>query len=198
MLVVQSYDRTELSLLSSAGHSQRTTRTRAAQKGLNMNWSKASAIAEILSSIAIVITIGYLALEIEQNAEATRAEVRQEMLASDQQFLELFIVNPQLALMWYRENLTEEEKTSLGYLLITHLRMRENNWLQYRSGVLDEASWRSYRRSLIPVLSAPQTRKWWKGFGVERIFDSGFIAEVNELIADQPISERAPNVSAFD
>jgi hypothetical protein len=41
-----------------------------------MNWSKASGIAEILSSIAIVVTIGYLALEIEQSAEATRAEVR--------------------------------------------------------------------------------------------------------------------------
>jgi hypothetical protein len=98
----------------------------------------------------------------------------------------------------YKERLTEEEKISLGYLLITHLRMRENNWLQYRNGVLDEASWRSYRRSLIAVLSAPQTRKWWKGFGVERIFDAEFITEVNELLADQPVFERPPNVSAFD
>jgi hypothetical protein len=51
---------------------------------------------------------------------------------------------------------------------------------------------------LIAVLSAPQTRKWWKGFGVERIFDAEFIMEVNELLADQPVFERPPNVSAFD
>lgn len=35
---------------------------------LSMNWTRASAIAEILSSIAIVVTIGYLAIEIKQNA----------------------------------------------------------------------------------------------------------------------------------
>jgi hypothetical protein len=163
-----------------------------------MNWTKASAIAEILSSIAIVVTIGYLAVEIKQNAEATRAEIRQEILASDQQLLEMLIDDPKLSLIWYREDLTDEEKTRLGYFLITHLRMRENNWLQYQNGILDEESWRIYSRSLITVLSGRQTRKWWSGFGVERLFDSEFIAAVNELIANQPVVERPPNVSAFD
>jgi hypothetical protein len=78
------------------------------------------------------------------------------------------------------------------------IRMRENNWLQYRNGVLDEASWRIYRCSLIAVLSGRQIRKWWSGFGVERLFEAEFIAVVNELIANQPVLERSPNVSAFD
>lgn len=110
----------------------------------------------------------------------------------------MLIDDPELSLIWYREDLTDEEKTRLGYFLITHLRMRENNWLKYQNGILDEASWRIYRRSLITVLSGRQTRKWWSRFGVERLFDSEFIAAVNELIANQPVVERPPNVSAFD
>ena len=163
-----------------------------------MNWDKTSAISEILSSIAILVTIGYLAIEIEQNAEATRAEVRQSMLESDQNFLELFVSDPELGLLWYREELNDEERIRVGYVLITHVRMRENNWLQYKNGVLDEQSWQSYRRTLVAVLSSPQARKWWFGFGVERIFDLEFVAVVNGLLADQPVFDRPLNVTAFD
>ncbi len=52
-----------------------------------MNWTKASAAAEILSSVAILATLVYLAIEIQQSAEATQANTRQAMFASDQQFL---------------------------------------------------------------------------------------------------------------
>ncbi len=66
-----------------------------------MNWTKASAVAEILSSVAILITLVYLVVEIQQNAEATQADTRQAVLASDQQFLELLIDSPELNLIWY-------------------------------------------------------------------------------------------------
>ena len=56
-----------------------------------MNWTKASAMAEILSSIAILVTLIYLAIEIQQNTDATQAEIRQSTLESDQQHLQLFI-----------------------------------------------------------------------------------------------------------
>lgn len=163
-----------------------------------MNWTKASAIAEIFSSIAIVVTIVYLAIEIRQNAEATGAEVRQEILASDQQLLAMLTDDPQLSLIWYRETLTDEEKVRIGYFLITHLRMRESNWLHYRNGIIGEESWALYRRSLKVALSGRQSRRWWNNYGVERIFDPGFIAMVNEMLADEPVLDRSPHLSAFD
>ena len=39
-------------------------------EGKTMNWTKASAAAEILSSVAILATLVYLAIEIQQSAEA--------------------------------------------------------------------------------------------------------------------------------
>jgi len=42
-----------------------------------MNLAQTSAIAEIVSSIAILLTLGYLALEIRQNTAAIQGTVRQ-------------------------------------------------------------------------------------------------------------------------
>ena len=76
--------------------------------------------------------------------------------------------------------------------------MRENNWLQYENGILDDTTWRAYRGSIVAVLSGPQTRHWWENFEIERIFDKRFISIVDELLANQPVSERSPQLAAFD
>ena len=163
-----------------------------------MNWTKASAAAEILSSIAILATLVYLAIEIQQNAEAAEANTRQAILASDQQFLEQIVDKPELHLLWYKPELSDEERVSLSYFLISHFRMRENNWVQYQNGILDDRTWRSYRGSILAVLAAPRTRGWWHDFGVERLFDARFIAVVDELIADSPLYERSTHIAVFD
>ena len=163
-----------------------------------MNWTKASAVAEILSSVAILITLVYLVVEIQQNSEATQAETRQAILDSDQQFLELLIDSPELMVLQYQSDLSDEERIRLSFLLVTFIRMRENNWLQYENGTLDDVTWQAYRLSLIAQLSNPQSRAWWRNFGVERIFDSDFISLVDELLADQPVLDRAPHIAAFD
>ena len=97
-----------------------------------MDWNKASSIAEVLSSIAILVTLFYLAVEIQQGAEATQAQTRQAILESDQQLLEMLIDDPRLHALWYTSSeLTEHEKIRLSYFLILFVRMRESNWAQF-------------------------------------------------------------------
>ena len=74
---------------------------------MTMNWTKTSAISEIFSSVTILATLIYLAVEIQQNAAATLGDTRQAMLASDQQFLELLIDDPGLHLLWYEPELSD-------------------------------------------------------------------------------------------
>jgi hypothetical protein len=164
-----------------------------------MNWTKASAVGEILSSIAILITLVYLGIEIQQSAEATRADTRQSMLASDQQFLQTIIDSPELHLLWYKPQLNDEEKVRLSYFLTTHFRMRESNWLQYRSGILDEDTWESYRQSIFAISSSPRTRRWWTEFAVSReLFNADFQVLVTEMLKDAPIFTTSPHITAFD
>ena len=83
-----------------------------------MNWTKVSAAAEILSSVAILATLVYLAIEIQQSAEANQANTRQAILASDQQFLELLVDSPEIHLLWYKLELSDEKRIRLSYFLI--------------------------------------------------------------------------------
>ena len=159
-----------------------------------MNWTKASSIAEILSSVAILITLVYLVVEIQQNAEATQAETRQAVLDSDQQYLEFYVDSPELMVFQYQSDLSDEQRIRLSFSLVTFIRMRENNWLQYENGTLDDVTWQTYRLSIISQLSAPQSRAWWRNFGVERVFDPQFISLVNELLANEPLFDRAPHI----
>ena len=163
-----------------------------------MNWTKASAAAEILSSVAILITLVYLVVEIGQNAEATQADTRQAMLASEQQYLQLFIDSPELSLLTIKPDMSDEERIRLSYLLLTFLRMREINWLQYENGTLDDVTWQTYRLTLIGQLTASQARTWWQNFPVEAVYGSEFISLVNGLIANVPVSDLSPHIAAFD
>ena len=164
-----------------------------------MNWTKLSAMAEILSSVAILVTLVYLAIQTQQSADAIQANTRQAILDADQQFLIKVMEYPEIYTSQFKPALPDEEKVRLGAYLILFVRMRENNWLQYRNGVLDEVTWDSYRSSIVQVLSDSTSRGWWQNYAIgRRAFDSEFVSLVNELLADTPVQERSMLIQAFD
>ena len=163
-----------------------------------VNWTKASAIAEILSSIAILVTLVYLAIEIRQNAQATRADTRQAILAADQEFLHILLQDPKLVISRHQQELNDEERVRLSIQLVTMLRMREMNWIQHQNGTIDDTTWQAYLGSLVAVLSAPQSRVWWENYGVERIFDPRFVSLVDDLLMDKAVFDASPHINAFD
>jgi len=164
-----------------------------------MNWTMLSALGDILGSAVVLITLIYLAIQTRQASKATQANTRQAMLAADQQPLQLIVDNPDLYLVRFKPKLTDEEKVRLGAYLVTFVRMRESYWLQYKNGVLDEATWGSYRTSIVPFLGAQKTRIWWQRYARDmNAFDPGFIALVDELLANAPAQEQPPWLAAID
>jgi hypothetical protein len=143
-----------------------------------------SAIGEILSSAAVFVTLVFLAMQTRQSANATQSNTRQAILAADQQLLQLIVDNPDLYLVRFKPRLTDEEKVRLGAYLVTFVRMRENNWLQYQNGVLDEGS--------VPIANpscrfgAPNPDLWQNYARDTGAFDVGFIALVDEPLATRP------------
>lgn len=153
-----------------------------------IDWTKWSAIAEIISSIAIIVTLVYLAIQTEQNTAAVQAATRQAMLEQDRESLYKIIEYPFLD---KRTDLTPEEATRISAYITAFLRMRENHWLQYQSGVLDEETWASYRRALIPVVfSSEFGRELWRvQTEVRRGFSPGFVDSINRWLEETPIQD---------
>ena len=153
-----------------------------------MNLTKLSAVAEIISSVAIVLTLVYLAVQTQQNTLAIQASVRQDMLDSDRSLLFLQAENPEITVARETDSdLTDEDAVRLGSYLVAVVRVRENQWLQYQNGVIDERTWLTYRSPILAVFSNERTRMWWRNRTANGEFDQGFVDMVNQLMADSPL-----------
>jgi hypothetical protein len=126
-----------------------------------MRIEKLAAIAEIVSAVAIVVTLAYLAIQTQQNTVAIQASVRQAMLESDRAMLFLQAENPSISISRDTDiELTDEDAVRLSSYLVAVVRVRENQRLQYQNGVIDERTWRTYSSAILPVFSTERARSW--------------------------------------
>jgi hypothetical protein len=161
-----------------------------------MNWEAVSAISELVGSGAILVTLIYLALQIRQNTASVQASTRQALLQEDQLFISRGMDDPELILLRFKPDLSDEEKVRVNTYLITFFRIRESNWLQYRSGVLDEATWASYRGALTAFASA-RVRAWLDSDLIAPMFDPEFLSMVKEFLAGCPDRDRPVWLDTF-
>jgi hypothetical protein len=163
-----------------------------------MIWDILSTISEMLSAIAILATLIYLAIQTKQSAKAVQASTRQQILASDQQFIMYAVGNPEIETIRYKSHLSDEEKIRLGFFLTTFVRIRENNWLQHKNGVLDDATWDTYRKSVVITLGPASARKWWRYISSAGTYNPEFVSEVSETLAAAPVQQESRFLKAFD
>ena len=146
-----------------------------------MNVTKISAIAEIVSSVAIVVTLVYLTIETSQNTEALHATSRQTTMEADLAFLSKAMDYPEIALGLGGGNTTAEDIRISAYL-VSYLRIREFAWFQYQNGILDEATWESYMAPTALIFSSERARHFWESGEFKA--DPEFIAYVDQFLAE--------------
>lgn len=149
--------------------------------------SKWSSIAEIISSVAILVTLIYLAIQTQQNTEALRSQSRQELLASALEELPIWMEYPELTVFILDNSLemTREQKIQLDSLMILALSKREFAWRQYETGNLDQETWTAERNIVSLLVGTERLRDWWAHVG-QYGRDPGFVEVVDELIESQP------------
>lgn len=149
-----------------------------------MNISKISSIAEIISTFAIVLTLIYLVIQTQQNSDAINSAARQAVMLADIELLMNRGSEPQKLLLLCEHSVTREEDIMRTSELIALFRIREIAWLQYQTGVLDEATWASYSSVLSTGLATEAARDWWAESS--RYFDKDFVTFVDSYVAANP------------
>lgn len=155
----------------------------------SVNWTKWSSISEIVSSIAIVVTLGYLAVQVRQNTVAISAESRTALWQLQGTALQKVIENPEIHLnMKKAEPLTEAEKIELSMWLFVFVGNREFMWLQYQSGVVDEPTMETLMSDLVGIFVFPRVKAWWR-LTSKFYFDPAFVQLVNSRATDEALAE---------
>ena len=155
-----------------------------------MKLEKLSSLIEALSSIAVVITLIVLIVEIRQNTEALNAQSRQSVLTSAQTQLLLVANRPDIVTSISKPGpLTADENAALDAWLTASMRGREYAWLQYRNGLIDDAQWNTEMVVTRTVLSAPRTRLWWTKLGHTYVSEE-YAAFVDGLVMGAPLADK--------
>ncbi len=147
-------------------------------------WAKFSAISEIVSSIAVVVTLIYLAIQTQQTNDALLASSREATMTADVEIIGAMIANPEAFANLHKPHseLTLSEQQQTANVLAGLLRIREFAWFQYKSGVLDETTLRSYLAPLARWLKWEGAKPTWALFSQE--IDPEFVAYIDQVLDD--------------
>jgi hypothetical protein len=146
--------------------------------------SRLSDFAQIVSAIAVVISLIYVGHQIRANTEATRAATRQSITETDFEYISS-IFDPLTLLEAEAKVQAGSELTPLeNFALIErqHLNFRifENAYYQYSRGLLEPETWERYRRILRRIFSDREhVRVMWEQ--KKSIFEDSFREEVEAI-----------------
>jgi hypothetical protein len=147
-----------------------------------MKVEKIAAIGEIVSSVAIVATLAYLAVQTEQNTQAIRATAIQGLAEQDMTNTNQLVAYPEIIdfLMTSRELKRDEAGRLYGWLT-GFVRSRESYYRQYMLGVIDEESYQRMEGPFLGVLNIEHINNYWQS--QKAAFDGAFVERIDSLIA---------------
>lgn len=149
---------------------------------LSLNeWSD---IAQIISALAVVVSLVYVGWEIRANTEALRATTRQAVAEADFEYVAATLDPLALAEAEARLEAGLELSQTQQFMLVErqHLNFRifENAYYQFKSGLLEPETWYRYRTIISSRFETSEpTRLMWKKFGDG--FDESFRQEVASI-----------------
>ena len=154
---------------------------------MKIDWSKLSSISEIVSSIAILVTLVYLAVQTQQNTDAINSQSRHGLFEAGQQEFEMWLDHPDLTLLIASNELdaTPEQMVLIDNILVLALSRRDFAWRQYRAGILDEESWEAELGIISLIVGTERSRDWWRNVGRSQFSDQ-FVQIVDSTITNQP------------
>ncbi|MCZ6854952.1 MAG: hypothetical protein O7G86_13645 [Gammaproteobacteria bacterium] len=145
-------------------------------------------IGEFVSSIIVLGTLIYLVIQVRQSNMMSRAQARQTTISIAQAELFQLVDNPDLVVAMANEPTTDEQRGKLAFWLTSALRQREFDWMQYKDGVIDEETYRTYVGVISLLLGTGHTRRWWRAVGASA-FHPGFALEVNQSLESMPLND---------
>ena len=132
-----------------------------------MDWQAIGAIADLASAIGVILTLGYLAVQIRQNTRALHAESQRALfelgtatslqLAQDENLTRLFLKGQRD----FRA-LSQEERTRFSFLMGNLVGQLAIGYGSYRYGVYARTGWRSV--SGAEFLRTPGGAAGWADF----------------------------------
>lgn len=121
---------------------------------MNQKLSDWANIAQVVSGIAVVITLVFLIVGIQENTDVNRAAMYQESSNSLNEWRRDVLSDPEIAELFYAflnnqaEGIEGIDRIRLTQLILNNFQISENAFFAQRYGLLGTAEWSRFERSI--------------------------------------------------
>jgi hypothetical protein len=131
------------------------------------NWEAISAISQMIGSIAVVLSVLYLAVQVHGSTRVAKLAAQDTAATSLREVTKPFAENAELARIWSvgLENLpalSPEEQGRFFHSVYQFLKAFETIHFHHIHGVMDEQIWLGWCGLLQHYISAPGIEHYWK------------------------------------
>lgn len=131
-----------------------------------MNWEAASAVAEWLGVVVVVVSFIYLARQIRQNTNTVKAATELDTGRQWSEFHARIAHSHDMADIWDKgltnsDNLSPSEKRKFIWLVAEYFFLVESLFRQRELSFLSHESWQQHLRAVAGLLLHPLVESWW-------------------------------------
>lgn len=164
-----------------------------------MTWEAAAALAQIIATIGVLVSLIYLAGQVrnENRVSAVSAKLASTRLLTD--FIDQMIANPELMELMLRgrkgDALTEVERHRFGKMCLKAFWFFSAAHFQQRVQTLNADDWAEVQAVVRFWINGQGVRAWWNTTGRAR-FGGAFVkfieAEIEKLATPEPTPAAPP------
>ena len=156
-----------------------------------MSLDQLANIAEIVSSVAVIISLVYLALQIRSSTEAQRTSTYHSIVSDFAALNRSIASTPELSFLLVNamENfydLKPDEKARMSQLFFQLYHFFENMYYQNKKGYLEEEVWAGWKLLMLTYHSRPGFQAWWKNR--RDVYSASFVRFLETEEIDKPIA----------
>lgn len=152
-----------------------------------MNWEAIGALAEVLGSVAVLVTLVYLAVQTRSINKQSQAEARYAFVDAMAEINTVIAQSKETASVWRRglddvASLDEDEKMQFAMFVGQYANLWSVMHQLHRDSQLPETQWQIVRNDIASILKTDGGRYFWE-MGGEQAFDAEFVGFINDELA---------------
>ena len=156
-----------------------------------MSIEELGSIGDFVGSIAVLISLVYLAVQVRGNTEAARTTTYQAIVSEFGALNRAIAGTPGLSTMFGSaledfQSLSADDKSRMSQLFFACFHNFENMYYQYRKGYLEDDVWMGWKRLMLTYYSRPGFQIWWAVRS--DVFSSTFAEFLRTEKLDKPIA----------
>lgn len=160
-----------------------------------MNWEAIGAVGEVISAIAVVVSLLYVAVQIRLNTTEAKILRNQSLIDANSEVNSTIANNSELSEIVRRgmidfAGLDEAQKFRFGALFFSFFVKYDFAYHQYLAKRLDQEFWDRMNYEISVFMSLPGAFEWWERD--KKRLSGQFVSYVDSLIASHSPTESIP------